>query len=116
MEYPKNQLMTQSTPKAAPAAPENPDYKEYPRFKYHAEKGDCVVVNAEQDAALGAGWYNTPTELAMSKGAPVEAAPAPIVPAAAVAPDFELHESTTLDNDAPLDDEDEKEEAEEENT
>ncbi len=48
---------------------------EYPRWKYTKDmtkavadgfKGkDCVgriVMNAQQDAALGEGWFNTPTE------------------------------------------------------
>jgi hypothetical protein len=35
-------------------------YQEFPKWKYHPERGGKIVQNAEEEKALGEGWYNTP--------------------------------------------------------
>jgi hypothetical protein len=35
-------------------------YQEFPKWKYHPQKGGKIVQNAEEEKALGGGWYNTP--------------------------------------------------------
>jgi len=35
-------------------------YQEFPKVKYHPEKGTVTVQNAEEEKALGKGWYNNP--------------------------------------------------------
>lgn len=44
----------------------------YPRWRYHQEKEARIVYSAEQDAALGQGWVDSPADFK-----PIEA-PAPI--------------------------------------
>ena len=36
-------------------------YQPYPRWKYHWSGKTVVVQNAEEEAALGGGWANSPT-------------------------------------------------------
>ena len=38
-------------------------YQEFPKWKYHPTKGGKIVQNAEEEKALGVGWYNTPGDL-----------------------------------------------------
>jgi hypothetical protein len=35
-------------------------YQEFPKWKYHPKLGGKIVQNAEEEKALGEGWYNTP--------------------------------------------------------
>jgi len=35
-------------------------YQEFPKVKYHPGKGTVTVQNAEEEKALGKGWYNNP--------------------------------------------------------
>lgn len=35
-------------------------YQEFPKWKYHPEKGGKIVQNSEEERALGEGWFNTP--------------------------------------------------------
>jgi hypothetical protein len=39
------------------------DKVEYPKMLYHAEFDPCVVHSAEEQAALGAGWCESPAEI-----------------------------------------------------
>lgn len=69
----------------APEIP--PNGGAYPKFKYHAQHDARAVVNPEQEAALGPGWYDTPTELQAALRAPecspssIPCAPEPAQPA-----------------------------------
>ena len=36
------------------------EYQEFPKWKYHRDHKAKVVQNAEEEAALGSGWYDTP--------------------------------------------------------
>jgi hypothetical protein len=37
-------------------------YQEFPKVKYHPKLGTKTVQNAEEEKALGNGWYNNPGE------------------------------------------------------
>jgi hypothetical protein len=37
-------------------------YQEFPKWKYHPTLGSKIVKNAEEEKALGKGWYNNPNE------------------------------------------------------
>ncbi len=39
-------------------------YQEFPKCKYHTTLPVKVVQNAEEEKALGRGWYNNPAEAA----------------------------------------------------
>jgi hypothetical protein len=38
-------------------------YQEFPKWKYHPTLPARIVQNAEEEKALGKGWYNTPNDL-----------------------------------------------------
>ena len=42
--------------------------QKYPRWKYHDNGKSVIVKNAEEEAALGGGWGNTPAPFAPYKG------------------------------------------------
>jgi hypothetical protein len=46
-------------------------YQEFPKWKYHPEKGGKIVQNAEEEKALGEGWYNTPAFPEPPKPSPI---------------------------------------------
>ena len=35
-------------------------YQEFPKWKYHPKLGNKIVKNAEEEKALGEGWFNSP--------------------------------------------------------
>jgi hypothetical protein len=37
-------------------------YQEFPKMKYHPERGTTIVNNAQEEKSLGRGWYNNPGE------------------------------------------------------
>src|SRR5579884_2868507 len=37
-------------------------YQEFPKWKYHPKLGGKIVQNADEEKALGRGWYNRPNE------------------------------------------------------
>jgi hypothetical protein len=37
-------------------------YQEFPKMKYHPERGTTIVKNPEEEKSLGKGWYNNPNE------------------------------------------------------
>ncbi|GEM_PF-2412644 len=39
-------------------------YQEFPKWKYHVDGQSKIVQNAEEEKALGKGWYNNPGEVA----------------------------------------------------
>ena len=39
-------------------------YQEFPKWKYHPTLDGKIVQNAQEERALGKGWYNTPAEAA----------------------------------------------------
>jgi len=39
-------------------------FQEFPKWKYHPQKKALIVPNREAEEALGADWYDTPTEAA----------------------------------------------------
>jgi len=39
-------------------------YEEFPKWKYHIDGRSKIVQNAEEEKALGKGWYNTPGHVA----------------------------------------------------
>jgi hypothetical protein len=36
--------------------------QEFPKMKYHPERGTTIVNNADEEKTLGRGWYNNPNE------------------------------------------------------
>ncbi|MGH9517176.1 MAG: hypothetical protein ACRD3P_16030 [Terriglobales bacterium] len=42
-------------------------YQEFPKWKYHPTLPGKIVQNAEEEKALGKGWYNAPNEAAKAK-------------------------------------------------
>jgi hypothetical protein len=44
-------------------------HKKYPGWKYHWTKDALIVKNAEEEAALGGGWADTPAAFEPYKGA-----------------------------------------------
>jgi hypothetical protein len=47
----------------------------YPKFKYHKEFDPMVVLNAEEEKALGSGWEETPAAFERPPAPAVEMAP-----------------------------------------
>jgi hypothetical protein len=37
-------------------------FAEFPKWKYHPAKGGKIVQNPEEEAALGANWYESPAD------------------------------------------------------
>jgi hypothetical protein len=46
-------------------------YQEFPKWKYHPTLKARIVQNAEEEKALGKGWYNRPNELPKPSPLPV---------------------------------------------
>lgn len=44
------------------------EYHEFPKWKYHAEKEAVIVESSDAEAALGAGWADSPAELDSDSG------------------------------------------------
>ena len=40
--------------------PYDPTANPYPKIRYHAIHGETAVANAEEEAALGPGWFDSP--------------------------------------------------------
>lgn len=45
-------------------------YQEFPKWKYHPTLPGRIVKNAEEEKALGKGWFNNPNEAAKAKEGP----------------------------------------------
>jgi len=43
-----------------PEQPYNPADHPYPAHRYHAEHGEKLVKNVEEEQALGPGWFDSP--------------------------------------------------------
>jgi hypothetical protein len=46
-------------------------YQEFPKWKYHPTKDGKIVQNAEEEKALGPGWYNNPNEFPKPSQIPI---------------------------------------------
>jgi len=44
----------------------------YPTWRFHATKQACIVLNPEQDAALGDGWHDSPAKCSEPEPEPAE--------------------------------------------